>query len=87
MGRPGEGGGGRPQDVLWTNACRLGLFLRGKKLKIAIVFISQSYFKVPSSLKLNATHYFTIKISNKRELQQIPSHHSSDIDCKDFMKL
>ena len=28
-----------------------------------------------------------MKIPTKRELQQIASNHSSDIDCKDFMKL
>ena len=28
-----------------------------------------------------------MKISNKRELQQITSSHSSDIDFKEFMKL
>ena len=28
-----------------------------------------------------------MKISNKRELQQTASNHSSDIDFKDFMKL
>ena len=27
-----------------------------------------------------------MKIPTKRELQQIASYHSSDIDCKDFMK-
>ena len=34
------------------------LFLRGKKLNIFLVFISQSYFKVLNTIKLNATHYF-----------------------------
>ena len=28
-----------------------------------------------------------MKIPNKRELEQIASNHSSDIDFKDFMKL
>ena len=28
-----------------------------------------------------------MKISNKRELQQIAINHSSDIDFKDFMKI
>ena len=28
-----------------------------------------------------------MKILNKRELQQIPLNHSSDIDFKDFMKI
>ena len=63
------------------------MFLRGRKLNISLVFISQSYFKVPKTTRLNATHYFIIKIPNKRELQQIASNHSSDIDFKDFMKL
>ena len=45
------------------------LFLRKNKLKISLVFISQSYFKVPKIIKLNATHYFIMKIPNKREIQ------------------
>ena len=49
--------------------------------------ISQSYFKVPRTIRLNAAHYFIMKISNERELQQIASNHLSDIDFKDFMKL
>ena len=46
-----------------------------------------SHFKVPQTIRLNARHYFIMKISNKRELQQIASNHSSDIDFKDLMKL
>ena len=38
-------------------------------------FISQSYSKVPKSRRLNATHYFLMKISNKKVLQQIASNH------------
>ena len=63
------------------------LFLRGTKLNILFVFMSQSYFKVPKTIRINATHYFIMKIPNKRELQQIASNHLSDIDFKDFMKL
>ena len=44
------------------------LFLRGRKLNNLLVFISQSYFKVPKTIRLNATHCFIMKISNKREL-------------------
>ena len=47
------------------------LLLRGRKFNISLVFISQSYFKVPKTTRLNATHYFIMKIPNKRELQQI----------------
>ena len=47
------------------------LFIRGRKLNISIVFITQSYFNVPKDVGLNSTHLFIMKIPNKRELQQI----------------
>ena len=62
------------------------LFIRGRKL-LSIVFITQSYFKVPKDVRLNSTHFFIMKIPNKRELQQIALNHSSDIDFKDFMNI
>ena len=38
------------------------LFIRDRKFKISIIFITQSYFKVPKDVRLNSTHYFIIKI-------------------------
>ena len=63
------------------------LFIRARKLNIPIVFITQSYFKVPKDVRLNSTHFFIMKIPNKRELRQIALNHSSDIDFKDFMNI
>ena len=63
------------------------LFVRGGKVNISSAFITQSYFKVPRNVKLNATHFFIMKIPNKRELYQIALNHSSDIDSKDFIKI
>ena len=63
------------------------LFIRGRKLNISIVFITQSYLKVPKDVRLNSTHFFIMKIPNKRELQEIALNHSSDIDFKDFIKI
>ena len=60
------------------------LFIRGRKLNISLVFITQSYFKVPKDVRLNTTHFFIMKIPNKRELQEIAINHSSDINTKDF---
>ena len=62
-------------------------FIRGRKLNISSVFITQSYFKVPKDVRLNSTHFFIMKIPNKRGLQQIAINHSSDVDFKDFMKI
>ena len=63
------------------------LFIRGRKLNISLVFITQSYFKVPKDVRLNTTHFFIMKIPNKRELQQIIINHSSDRNTKDFINI
>ena len=63
------------------------LFIRGRKLNISLVFITQSYFKVPEGVRLNATHFFIAKIPNKRELREIAQNHSSDISTKDFINI
>ena len=63
------------------------LFIRDRKLNISIVFITQSYFKVPKDVIPNSTHFFMMEIPNKREFQQIVVNHSSDIDFKDFIKV
>ena len=63
------------------------LFIRSRKLNISLVFITQSYFKVPKDVRLNSTHFLIMKIPNKRELQQITLNHLSDIDFKDFISI
>ena len=63
------------------------LFVRGRKLNISLVFITQSYFAVPKNIRLSSTHYFIIKIPNKQELQQIEFNHSSDIEFQDFVNM
>ena len=45
------------------------LFIRGRKLNISLLFITQSYFKVPKDVRLNTTHFFIAKSPSKGELQ------------------
>ena len=57
-------------DMIHNNNLHLvvtELFIRARKLNIPIVFITL-YFKVPNDDRLNSTHFFIVKISNKREL-------------------
>ena len=63
------------------------LFIRGRKLNISFIFITQSYFKVPKDVRNNSTHFFIMKIPNKTELMQIAINHSSDINTKDFIEI
>ena len=63
------------------------LFIRGRKLNISIVFITQSQFKLAKDVRLNSAHFFIMKIPNKRELQQTAINHSLDVDFNNFMKI
>ena len=63
------------------------LLIRGRKLNFSLVLITQSYFKVLKDVGLNSTHFFIMKIPNKRKLQQIALNHSSDINSKDSIKI
>ena len=62
------------------------LFIRGRKINISVIAITQSYFAAPKNIKQNSTYYFILKISNEQELPQITFNHSSGIDFEDFMK-
>ena len=53
-------------------------------LNMSLAFIVKSYFAVPINIRLNSTHYFIMKTSNKRELVY---NHSSDITFKGFLNL
>ena len=70
-----------------VNSIVTELFIRGRKRNISIFRNPQSYFKVPKDVTLNSTHFFILKIPNKKELEQIVLNHSSDIDLKDFAKI
>ena len=64
------------------NAVVTDWLIRGRKLNISVVVITQSYFKGPKDVRLDCTHFFIMKIPQKRELQQIALNHSWDIDLK-----
>ena len=62
------------------------LFIRWRKLNISLVFITQFYVSVPKDVRLNTIHYFIMKISNRKELKNIETDHSANIDQQDFNK-
>ena len=69
------------------NSIVTGLFIRGRKLNISLVFITQSYLKVAKDVRLNVNYFFMAKISDKREFQHIAQNHSSNISTKDFINI
>ena len=63
------------------------MFITGRTLNISLVFIRQSYNNVPKEIRLNSTHFYIMKIPNKRKLKQIVLSNSSDINSKHFIKI
>ena len=63
------------------------LFIRGGKLNISLVFMTQFYFTAPKNIRLNSRQYFIRRIPQKRELQEIAFNHSTDIYYKDYRSL
>ena len=74
-------------NIKKLNSIETELFIRSRELNISLAFITQSYFKVPKDARRSVTHFFIMKIPNKRELQQIVLNHSSDSNSKDFIKI
>ena len=50
------------------------LVIRERSLNISLVFITQSYFKVPKDVRLNSTHFFIAKIPNRGVLREIAAN-------------
>ena len=48
------------------NSIIIELFIRGRKLKISLVFITQSNFKVPKDVRLNSAYHFIIYYENSK---------------------
>ena len=63
------------------------LFYRAHKIKVSIVFITQSYFRALKDARLNSTHYILMRIGNKKELKRIAEEKSGHLDYKDFFKM
>ena len=52
-----------------------------------LLLLHNLIFSVPKEFRLISTTYLLMKIHNKRELQNIATNHSAEIDNKGFMKI
>ena len=63
------------------------LFIRGSKLNISFVFITQTHFPMPKEIRLSISTLLYYEITNRQQFQQIVFYHSLDIRFGEFMKL
>lgn len=72
------------QDALITP-----YFIRGRKVAkgITTIYITQSYYMTPPTIRKNLTHIFLKKLSNNRDLNSILSEYNLGCDKKQLFKL
>jgi hypothetical protein len=56
------------------------LFIRGRKLNVSLIYISQSYYKVPITIRGQATYIILKKIASTRDLTSILRDSSLGVD-------
>ena len=60
------------------------LFIRGRKSNCSIIFISQSYFAIPQTIRQNSNYFLLTKGLSGKNLINIATDHSGSVDSKEF---
>lgn len=63
------------------------VYIRGRKLGVSVIFISQSYFKIPKIIRLNTNYMVLLKIPSNRDLNLILSEVGIGLTKEELMKI
>ena len=67
--------------------CVIDIFVRGRKQYASIIFISQSYFGVPTEVRTNCDYFIFTRGLRGNELIQIAKDQSSSVSKDKFKEL
>ena len=62
-------------------------YIRGRKKGISICYLSQSFYKVPKTIRSNCNYFVILKLSGKRDLNLIMSEFELGIDKKELLEI
>ncbi len=62
-------------------------YIRARKLNVSVIYISQSYFRVPKIIRQNLNYLMLLKLSGERELKIILSEGGLGIDRDQLLAL
>lgn len=62
-------------------------YIRGRKRGISMVYLSQSFFKIPKVIRTNCNYFVILKLSGKRDLNLIMSEFELGITKKDLLRM
>jgi len=62
-------------------------YIRARKLSVSVIFISQSYFRIPKIIRSNCSYMILLKLSGDRELNLILSESGLGLDKDQLLRL
>jgi hypothetical protein len=62
-------------------------YIRGRKLGVSVIFISQSFFKIPKMIRNNCSYMVLLKLSGNREVNLIMSEFGLGVTKDELLKI
>ena len=62
-------------------------YIRARKLNVSVIFISQSYFKIPKIIRSNCSYMVLLKLSGNREVNLILSEFGLGVTKNELIKI
>jgi hypothetical protein len=62
-------------------------YIRARKLNTSVIFISQSYFKIPKIIRNNCSYMVLLKLSGNREVNMILSEFGLGVSKEELLEL
>jgi len=62
-------------------------YIRARKLNVSVIFISQSYFKIPKIIRNNCSYMVLLKLSGNREVNVILSEFGLGVTKEQLLKI
>ena len=61
-------------------------YIRGRKMNISMIYLTQSYYKTPKTIRINCNYIFIKKLSAMKDLKMICSEYTIDRSLKELLK-
>jgi hypothetical protein len=62
-------------------------YIRARKLNVSVIFISQSYFRIPKIIRNNCSYLILLKLSGDREVNMILSENGLGVDKEQLLHM
>jgi hypothetical protein len=62
-------------------------YIRGRKLQLTCIYLSQSYYKIPKIIRINARYIILKKLSSNKDLKLILSEYNLNYNMEEILQL